>query len=1015
MSDQSRFLSQTVNYLGFLEAKLRDLHGIATLVYELVQNADDAKDETGQPAAHHISFDVTDDALVVENDGRFRPLDFERMQQIASGGKRAEAETTGAFGLGFIAVYQVTDTPEIFSGGRHWTIRPDAPADQRIQEREVATEGTTFRLPWAFTPSAVRRALRLETIDPASLPDITAEITAALPLAALFLKQLDRLEVKRNGTLVSYIEREVVGQGQLGLRGDTAETTWHFFSGDFDQASAALRAEYQWQIEEKRRSQLTLAIPNRPLSDGRLFATLPSQTTTPLPFHLNADFFPSSDRKRIVFGTDYQSAWNRAAVQAAAETLTAYFDQLPSLLGPAGLWHFLQQVERTHQQAQEGVLDSVFAAFWQSLMPLLPQRPIVFTSAGHWVTPATARLISSTAEMAAVPLLEALDIAVVHPDLQPYAALLRRPEIGVPLLAVRDVTAALNRLVKPQTPLTQAPAPFNQLATWQSLWRVLDVLLRRAPSREARDQDRQALQTAALTLTDQATLAPALAVARVKPDSKPLFPRQQWLADSLDAEAIPGSLVADFNAKRAIEYLTDLGPEEMERAWQEGQLDPAALYEWFESRQFEILDDPRLIQQFRQLPLFPVFDRLYPLAQLYIAGGFDDPLKLSGLVDLAAIGGRDDFLRDLGVRPLTFHTYLSDEVPRLLLHHPNIRSDARAQLVELIAGRLGSIRDDEELQQKLRPLPLVACLDGHYRPAAQVYADRQVMAVLGDQVHVAEPAGGAVQALHDWLGVAKEAKPADVIHSLSQAERQHGRSPLNDQTYSQVQNGWLYLSQALSKGQVTPADVARLGQQTTVPDGRRRLQLPGTLFLTDDSQLAAKFPGNLKPHLLPPDAATRPALTAAGVRPLSLAAHIELEPPANSEPDNLLVGRLSERRPLLARVLAAEGSQQGITALDQLRFIRAPQLIVHYALDVAGRRYTTPAEPVPAILIAAEKTLYAAHDNQAVPWAAISRLLAAHLKTSGPIGGLAGGLKEVLASSTPAEAGRLLDDLGYPT
>jgi hypothetical protein len=69
MTGQVTFLSQSVDYLGFLEAKLRDLRGIATLVHELLQNADDVHGEDGKPAATRITFDVCDDALIVENDG----------------------------------------------------------------------------------------------------------------------------------------------------------------------------------------------------------------------------------------------------------------------------------------------------------------------------------------------------------------------------------------------------------------------------------------------------------------------------------------------------------------------------------------------------------------------------------------------------------------------------------------------------------------------------------------------------------------------------------------------------------------------------------------------------------------------------------------------------------------------------------------------------------------------------------------------------------------------------------
>lgn len=58
------FLSQGIDYLGFLDAKLRDLQGYATLAHELIQNADDAQ-------AASMSFDVRDEALVVENTSTF--------------------------------------------------------------------------------------------------------------------------------------------------------------------------------------------------------------------------------------------------------------------------------------------------------------------------------------------------------------------------------------------------------------------------------------------------------------------------------------------------------------------------------------------------------------------------------------------------------------------------------------------------------------------------------------------------------------------------------------------------------------------------------------------------------------------------------------------------------------------------------------------------------------------------------------------------------------------------------
>lgn len=126
------FLPRGIDYLGNLGAKLRDLRGLATLAHELIQNADDASGSTW------MSFDIRDDALIVDNDGTFTDCnqqelkdcpwlsdgeighrcDFHRFRLVASGDKREELGTTGAFGIGFLSVYQISDNPQLISAGR---------------------------------------------------------------------------------------------------------------------------------------------------------------------------------------------------------------------------------------------------------------------------------------------------------------------------------------------------------------------------------------------------------------------------------------------------------------------------------------------------------------------------------------------------------------------------------------------------------------------------------------------------------------------------------------------------------------------------------------------------------------------------------------------------------------------------------------------------------------------------------------------------------------------------------
>ena len=125
----------SVNILRLLAKELGDLRGKTTLAHELIQNADDAKDESGRLCTTEVRFDIKDDALIVSNDAVFRKIDFDRISEVASGSKRDESgdRTTGKFGIGFISVYQVTDRPEIRSAGQVYVFRPDEPSEVFIK------------------------------------------------------------------------------------------------------------------------------------------------------------------------------------------------------------------------------------------------------------------------------------------------------------------------------------------------------------------------------------------------------------------------------------------------------------------------------------------------------------------------------------------------------------------------------------------------------------------------------------------------------------------------------------------------------------------------------------------------------------------------------------------------------------------------------------------------------------------------------------------------------------------
>jgi hypothetical protein len=176
-------LSRGFDHLGEIAKTVGDLRGLSTVIHELIQNADDA------PGATRMRFTVRDDALEVWNDGVFsrcsdiatpvcdelasrgHRCDFHSFRSMGSGDKRNRPGTTGAFGIGFTSVYQITDRPELISNGEHWAIDEMAPEERRISRRAAPPhhEGTTFRLPWATDHSLFRSAIRQPPVTDESI------------------------------------------------------------------------------------------------------------------------------------------------------------------------------------------------------------------------------------------------------------------------------------------------------------------------------------------------------------------------------------------------------------------------------------------------------------------------------------------------------------------------------------------------------------------------------------------------------------------------------------------------------------------------------------------------------------------------------------------------------------------------------------------------------------------------------------------------------------------------------
>jgi hypothetical protein len=227
----------------------------------------------------------------------------------------------------------------------------------------------------------IRQELRLEVVKRNGPAEFLAELAAVLPLAVLFLKKVHTIRYGPSGPALPTVGRDLDTSRDRVLVQNGELRVWQLLRGAFSDDAAWLRSEYPGKIEDKRRSEVILALPledkiQDALLDweGSFFATLPTQESTLLPFHIQADFFPASDRKHLLWEDDYQGEWNRAVVEAAAAVLARNLARLPELLQqPARVCAFLQRLLEVHKRAESkptrGCLPSL-SAFWETAEPV---------------------------------------------------------------------------------------------------------------------------------------------------------------------------------------------------------------------------------------------------------------------------------------------------------------------------------------------------------------------------------------------------------------------------------------------------------------------------------------------------------------------------------------------------------------------------------------------------------------------------------------------------------------------
>lgn len=775
-------LSRGVVHLGWIKRTLKDLQGARTVIRELIQNADDA------PGATQLRFEVTAEELVVWNDGVFERCgdpespecewleserahrcDFHSFRAMSSGDKQSRQGVTGAFGIGFTAVYQITDRPVLRSNGFRWEMDELQREDERIRSWEIEPEpGTVFELPWAKAASVFRTEIGQHVVADADVVDFGVQLLDEVPHSLLFLHTLDVIEAVVDGVTHRF-ERTPVEGGVLIGDGSRTER-WVLLEGDLEGDGAALLDRYP-ALQQTRSTVVRVAVHAEELVVGQLYATLPTKEPSHLPAHVDGSFYPVSDRKRIDFDDGPQAKWNAAVLTAAARLFADNLEDMARDRGDALVTGYLLAANQLHERAVNGDVPTPFAVFWDTVSTALPSLSVVPRQSGGHGPPADVRLWSDPVEGKAASALADLGIELVEASVTNAWWELQRRKVPIRQLRLDHLVAGCRATgLTERRERSSLPGSLAGPEGLKSLWDVAELLATSRSSAESLEQ----LRDCSISPATDGAIWPLCETDRFEPELLDALHRLGAQPTVLDIELLGPSRVAllgvtdEVQAWQVVEWAEVIPADDVDESA------ASLILAWLHDRRNDLKgDEPARLSD---ASIFPTAAGRRPLCGLALPGEFEDPLGMAGLIDLAGVAHMAEWFHVLGAEPLTLSTYCTSHLPSRI-EAGDLTAEEVERVVRFLATHRYDFADDAGVLHALAPLPIVLCTDGHRRAAERTYLPHDHGPLLPDHIHVAELPErdrNAHRDLYEWLGAAVEPRPEDVVVRCREVE---GGSP----------------------------------------------------------------------------------------------------------------------------------------------------------------------------------------------------------------------------------------------
>ena len=741
----------TANLLGNIRSHLAGLQGYDVMALELIQNADDAK-------AEEILFDITDSGLLVRNSGQFTycgdlvkacafqasgnyKCDYHRITDVGSGGKLSRSENIGRFGIGFVSTYQVTDHPEIRSTGIKLSLYPER--GEWSIEAFNEPNGTSFFLPWAKNPnSEARLALGVSHISTTHIDQLVDDFQKVLRNSLLFLRHVRKAELRKNGQLVLAcdLDRSKGSDLIVSFKPSGAVEQWHILRTDANSAAKRLYETHP-RLESLDRSteiSIGLRIDPEPLADGLIYAFLPTEQLTGLPLHINADFFPESDRKAVIFaGYQHEQAWNEMLIVAAAVELARDPEGLLRMIGPNQLWQILGRAYDLYTKPSGHPL--CFKRFWEHMKATATQAHIAMAHDGSAQRPNGVFITRPHLnEHQAKALLE-VGGRLVAEDLLPYQNAMN--QLGAPILTFDRLLDLLAQSMIDQKPGELQVEVSRVEEFYLPLWSIInDLIPELGKSGTTTNPSVQRLLGLPFIVTED-----LFAVNIIQSFAAPVALKADRIAALLPTLAISSSHLSSFSKITQLIKLLDLDAvvSHIEPLCSTNPIEDVIGIEQEELRDlytlFAELDrqsnvEETVYQKLLNLPIWLSSRGLIKASDALLPGNFTDPTGQADLLETSVLStsAKEFVSSKLGVQTQTIEAFVQTVLPTFFDEDGPFDATKYTILISELANHPALVNDDA-ISRMLGLLPIVPTQDGGWsRPVNTYRRTDDLVKVLGD-------------------------------------------------------------------------------------------------------------------------------------------------------------------------------------------------------------------------------------------------------------------------------------------